>query len=1401
MVNGTLVLKFTDLVLPGNAGMDLRFIRQYRSGLGWEFGVEGIPIGSGDPDDPLECCDYPVFGGAGIEERSFPESGVMGTAPVYLTQRFWKYTVATRTLELPNGWVGTYDADTGGLLQELHDRFGNSVTFTYSASRQLQSVTQHLGNGQTRTVSYSPHAAMPTSMTYGTRTWNFQWNAQNRLTAVQPPAGPGWQFGYTIQTPSECWGWASANGFPETVTVTTPYGATALYQFIVRQVPGTEYPPLCIPTISSRTLGGPGLTPATWSFDIPLLPGPYPTFTVTSSVTTPLGRTVSFTHHTYKAWSTAMGTVLSAQFLTRKVIAGGGLEAVIERTPTVLPFIAGLSEPVISREDVTVDGVLHRTDFAYDGSGPFNDYHRPRQTTETATGNPASRVTTRTFDYDFGPRILDRVKSETVLVDGEAHTTTTEYENETGFPIQRIANGISTYFDRDARGNVWREIGPFVTTFTYDWGVLQDTQTPAYTISRAINPDGTLASETRGGYTTAYEFDAIGRPTVMAPPVGETANTVYDDANRKVTVCRGSECTETVHDGIGRPTSVTNPAGVTTITKYDQDGRKIFDGYPGGGETGGDTIGYDALNRVTSVCHPGSSCRSLQYGPNTVTITDENDHVTVQRFRAFGDPFDRRLTGLRDAECDDPACEWTYSYTALGALKRVDGPEGPDRIWNYDFNGHHILGSDIQPESGRTYYDYDAAGRLTWKTDAQGRSLRHWYDWNSRLSKIELPGTSEYIEFEYDASDNRTRVKTALVDSTFKYDGANRLTDRTDTIEGRTFETTYEYDGKDHLRKIVYPSGREVIYTPDPQGRIVSVTGPGGATLATNVQYHASGAISGFTFGNGTTEAITFDARHRPQHLVSGPAAGPLDLTYQYDDVGNVEEITDPRPGFSASFLYDALDRLTVVSGFGARVFEYDRLGNRRRKFLAAGEIVYTYDPDTQRLVSISGSPEAATLTYDAVGNLKTDGTGTYSYTAFNLMATATIAGATTSYGYDGDNQRKRKETPDGVRYFIHGPGGQIIAEYRETAGGPALVREYIYLGTKLLASSSRETPPAGGRVTAVAVAPQSVEAGSAAAVTISGATEPCSKVEVDFGDGTVTPYTIASPYQLPLVVTHTYASPGVYTVVARGQTGASGPCLGVVSAPVEVTSIDVVANGDFSQVDENGLPVGWGIFEQGGQGYWNASSGVLHFYRTAGMTQAVVLQYTGLALPAGAPLELTFQAGNTDTVRKRLSVMIHTPTFDDLALCTFWLDPGQPLLAYAMRMHATTTTAWADASASFYAADVNAPGNTGAYLLDHVTLRHRPAANAAKTDCVDPLAPASGGEVRGNVLVNSDFANPTIAPWSTEGGLAYQLTNETLEFHRNGSPPRILQATSEPAAENQRLSAVFELGNTSTTR
>jgi hypothetical protein len=55
-------------------------------------------------------------------------------------------------------------------------------------------------------------------------------------------------------------------------------------------------------------------------------------------------------------------------------------------------------------------------------------------------------------------------------------------------------------------------------------------------------------------------------------------------------------------------------------------------------------------------------------------------------------------------------------------------------------------------------------------------------------------------------------------------------------------------------------------------------------------------------------------------------------------------------------------------------------------------------------------------------------------------------------YVYDGDNIRKQKITPEGVRDYVHGIGSQLLAEYDASGATPIVLREYIYLGSRLLA-------------------------------------------------------------------------------------------------------------------------------------------------------------------------------------------------------------------------------------------------------------------------------------------------------------------------------------------------------------
>jgi N-acetylneuraminic acid mutarotase len=163
----------------------------------------------------------------------------------------------------------------------------------------------------------------------------------------------------------------------------------------------------------------------------------------------------------------------------------------------------------------------------------------------------------------------------------------------------------------------------------------------------------------------------------------------------------------------------------------------------------------------------------------------------------------------------------------------------------------------------------------------------------------------------------------------------------------------------------------------------------------------------------------------------------------------------------------------------------------------------------------------------------------------------------------------------------------------------------------------------------------------------------------------------------------------------------------------------NLIVNGDFS----TGAASPWATF-----GVINSqvAGGVMEFIRPApapAQPAGTVFQATGQAMTANQFLTTTFQLGNSSAVRKRVTVlMVSEGAFSDLAACTFWLTPGQPLQTYTMLSR--TTQAWTDATLYFYAATV---GNETWIRLDNVTLTRTPATPMLGTECIEPGEPAAG--------------------------------------------------------------------------
>ena len=515
------------------------------------------------------------------------------------------------------------------------------------------------------------------------------------------------------------------------------------------------------------------------------------------------------------------------------------------------------------------------------------------------------------------------MKGVTVTVAGGSYSEALSHDGNTGFTKSRTSGGLTSNFEPDARGNVAATVDGLGqrTEFTYDWGVLKDTITPAYTISRAINPTGTPASEARGGGTTTFYYDLLDRLCRTVPPAdAELDDTVtsYDNGSgRSATTTRGTSSVTTSVDGFSRQIGTVNAVGTHTRTDYDSSGRKSFESYPYVSAPTGDTFAYDALDRVTRVTHPDGSSIGYVYGATDVTITDEEGHATTQHRAAFGDPDDTRLDRLDDAA----GKSWAYSYDAIGNLTRMQPPEErPARTWSYD-SGSRRIRSETHPESGTTTYDeYDAAGNLKRMTDARNQVFTFSYDPNNRLARIDAPGDiHDVTDIRYNAFDARVHAKNASVDSTSDYDHVNRLIARTDVIAGQSFTVRYDYDRRGNLSEVQYPQGREVVYDYDSGARVTRVADRDGHIFAQDIGYHPSGAVSSLTSGNGLVETFTYDARYRPKVVDSGP----LHIDYaEYFRNGNLRTLTDSRPGYSQAFEYDELNRLKIVTGLGAGMFE-----------------------------------------------------------------------------------------------------------------------------------------------------------------------------------------------------------------------------------------------------------------------------------------------------------------------------------------------------------------------------------------------------------------------------------------------------------------------------------------------
>jgi hypothetical protein len=167
-----------------------------------------------------------------------------------------------------------------------------------------------------------------------------------------------------------------------------------------------------------------------------------------------------------------------------------------------------------------------------------------------------------------------------------------------------------------------------------------------------------------------------------------------------------------------------------------------------------------------------------------------------------------------------------------------------------------------------------------------------------------------------------------------------------------------------------------------------------------------------------------------------------------------------------------------------------------------------------------------------------------------------------------------------------------------------------------------------------------------------------------------------------------------------------------VAPAPGGAPGPDLLVNGNF----DTGTLAPWFTF---GTITSQITNGVFQFIKpSSALPTGVVAQQLAQPMAAGQILTATFRLGNSSSVRKRVTVILHDSIFSDFTACTFWLPPGQPLSTFEYRTF--TSRAWADAMLSVYPATL---GLAQWILLDDVTLQRTPGTSVVGTECIEPAS------------------------------------------------------------------------------
>ncbi|GEL05514.1 DNRLRE domain-containing protein [Rummeliibacillus stabekisii] len=586
----------------------------------------------------------------------------------------------------------------------------------------------------------------------------------------------------------------------------------------------------------------------------------------------------------------------------------------------------------------------------------FNDKENEFKTIATDASETVYRR-----DKDHGTYAVTQVTEPS-----ETNNNTTLYLLE-GYNILRVTypDGKIVNNTYDSKGNVLTSTSTEGTvTNTYnEQNQLEETVAENGETTKNTYVGPSLIASTVKNETTKYEYDSYGRETKITYPNGTFDTTTYDDDRYTVsTTDKEGNNSNIVYTVYGQQKEVTDADGHTTKYTYDplysENITSVTDGIEKGSietdeNSSKTTYSYDDNNNISSLTDALGRTKTYSYNDNDqVTklvmpqmtfqyVYDLNGELSISilpseiaTFFSYNEDDQVDKVQIKN-KTGDVVTSTHYQYDDLGNVSQVS--QDDQILKTYGYTDETNLLSNYGLKSFSQSYQYDEQLRLTDRETTYNNTFTVNEQTNYKKDSDDVGyikyGENDEVLHDYqynqDSSENQNTVtlNNDLLKQVAQFNDANLLASLTytskeqqpfeigydytnggnilkETIQGKS--TSYEYDGKNQLKKETFSNGDINTYEYDKVGNRTAA--------------HLNG--KGFKFSYNDANQIEKKNDIAYQYDIDGNLLQDEHFRYTYNEAQSLKSVQTLKGDAVASYTYDETG-LRLTKTIGDTVHEY----------------------------------------------------------------------------------------------------------------------------------------------------------------------------------------------------------------------------------------------------------------------------------------------------------------------------------------------------------------------------------------------------------------------------------------------------------------------------------------------